>query len=501
MSHMKIRTLISLLVVAAPAAAQESIDRSMIAKIRAEGLERSHVVQMFDTIATVIGPRLTGSAAFFKAANYAKQKLAEFGARDARLESWPFGRGWELERFSIEMIEPRYTPLLGFPEAWSPSTPGEIVATPVLTAGKSAAEVERLVDRLTGGIVMQQGLMSNFITADRVQPTDPTAPAAVAPTTRQSSCVPRAPGAAAAGGRGAGAQSADAQRITQLVNDASPAVRLTATRGVHGSLFLQGGRYNAQPRSTNIVLAAEHYNMIVRLLENGVPVKLRVNSQSRFTDRDTNGYNIVAEIPGTDPRLRDEVVMAGAHIDSWHSALGAADNADGVAVMLEVMRILKVVGVQPRRTIRIAIWGGEEEGLLGSCAWTRQHLAADSAARSKFSLYLNMDPGTGPIYGFYMEGNKAAKAIFDAWLEPFKDLGYRKNLISGIGSTDHLSFIGQGVPGFNPIQDYTDYDTRVHHTNWDTPERVPLDGLKAAAVIYASMLYHAAMRDEMIPRK
>jgi carboxypeptidase Q len=349
---------------------------------------------------------------------------------------------------------------------------------------------------------MQQGLQSNFIATDRVQPTDASAPMAVAPnpSARQNYCAPRSAAGAGAGGRGAN-QSPDAARIAQLINDAGPAVRLTATRGLHGSLFLQGGRYNASQRSTNIVLAAEHYNMIARLLDDGVPVKLRVNSQSHFTDRDTNGYNIVAEIPGTDPRLRDQVVMAGAHLDSWHSALGAADNADGAAVMLEVMRILKAVGVQPRRTIRIALWGGEEEGLLGSCAWVRQHLASDSAAREKLSMYLNMDPGTGPIYGFYMEGNDAAKAIFDAWLAPFADLGYRKNLVSGIGNTDHLSFIAQGIPGFNPVQDYTDYDTRIHHTNWDTPERVPIDGLKAAAVIYASMLYHAAMRDEMLPRK
>ena len=496
---MKVRRMLVVLIVATPLGAQERVDATMNAKIRAEGIHRSHVVQMFDTIATVIGPRLTGSAAFFKAANYAKQKLTEFGVSDPRLESWPFGRGWELDRFSIEMIEPRYAPLLGYPEAWSPSTPGEIVATPLLLAGRSVVDVERVAGSMKGGIVMQQGLMSNFITSDRVQPTDPTAPLAAAPTTRQNYCAPRVPsGGAGAGGRG---QSADAARIAQLINAASPAVRLTATRGLHGSLFLQGGRYNAPSRSTNIVLAAEHYNMIVRLLENGVPVKLRVNSQSRLTDRDTNGYNIVAEIPGTDPRLRDEVVMAGAHIDSWHSALGAADNADGAAVMLEVMRILKAVGAQPRRTIRIALWGGEEEGLLGSCAWTRQHLAADTAARAKLSLYLNMDPGTGPVYGFYMEGNEAAKAIFDAWLEPFRDLGYRTNLIAGIGNTDHLSFIAQGVPGFNPIQDYTDYDTRVHHTNWDTPERVPPDALKSASVIYASVLYHAAMRDEMIPRK
>jgi carboxypeptidase Q len=496
---MKLRLAFVFFVVATPIAAQERIDTAMIAKIRAEGLQRSHVAQMFDTIATVIGPRLTGSSAFVRAMNYAKQKLTEFGARDAHLERWPFGRGWELDRFSIEMIEPRYAPLLGYPEAWSPSTKGEVVAAPILTAGKSAADVEKMTATMKGGIVMQQGLMTNFITTDRLQPTDPSAPAAVAPNpaTRQNYCAPRPP--APAGGRGAN-QSADAARIAQIVNDASPAVRLTATRGLHGSLFLQGGRYNASPRSTNIVLAAEQYNMIVRLIEDGAPVKLRVNSQSHFTDRDTNAYNVIAEIPGTDPRLRDQVVMAGAHLDSWHSSLGAADNADGAAVMLEVFRILKAVGAQPRRTIRIALWGGEEEGLLGSCAWTRQHLSTDSSAREKLSMYLNMDPGTGPIYGFYMEGNDAAKTIFDAWLDPFKDLGFRKNLISGIGNTDHLSFIAQGVPGFNPIQDYTDYDTRVHHTNWDTPERVPIDAMKTAAVIYASMLYHAAMREEMLPR-
>lgn len=476
--------------------AQERLDTSMIAKIRAEGLQRSQVGRMFDTLTTVIGPRLTGSAAYLRSANYAKQKLTEFGASNARLESWPFGKGWELDYFALEMVEPRYMPLLGYPEAWSASTRGDLVATPVVTAGKTAAEVESLLPRMRGGIVMTQPIMTNYITSDRVQPTDPSAPAATPPTNRRNYCVPAAPG----GGRGGAGQASDAQRVAQLIASANPAVRLTATRGEHGSLFLQGGRYSAPAPSANIVMAAEHYNMIARLLANGVPVKLRVNSKTRLTDRDTNGYNVVAEIPGTDPALRDEVVMAGAHLDSWHSSLGAADNADGVAVLLEVARILKAVGAQPRRTIRIALWGGEEEGLLGSCAWTTSHLTADSAARQKMSMYLNMDPGTGPVYGFYMEGSEAAKAIFDAWLEPFRDLGYRRNLISGIGNTDHLSFIAQGVPAFNPIQDYVDYDTRIHHTNWDSPERVAVKDLQSAAVIYASMLYHAAMRDERMPR-
>jgi hypothetical protein len=495
---MKLVRFAALMLVPAVVYGQEAVDASMNAKIRAEGIDRSQVAGMFDTLTTVIGPRLTGSAAYLRAANYAKQKLTQFGASNARLESWPFGRGWQLDKFTFEMIEPRYMPLLGYPEAWSAPTNGELLLHPQITAGKTLAEVQAMAARLKNGLVMTQPVMANFIVADRVQPTDPTAPTPVPPTNRRDYCAPANPAGGRGGGRGN--QNLDAQRIAQIVNEAAPAVRLTATRGLHGSLFLQGGRFSAPARSTNIVVAAEHYNMLARLLENRVPVTLRVNVQSRLTSADTNGYNVVAEIPGTDPRLRDEVVMFGAHLDSWHSALGAADNADGAAVLLEAARILKTVGAQPRRTIRFALWGGEEEGLLGSCAWVSRNLKADSAAREKMSIYLNMDPGTGPVYGFYMEGSEAAKNIFDAWLAPFSDLGYRKNLISGIGNTDHLSFIAQGVPGFNPIQDYTDYDTRIHHTNWDTNERVSVKDLKSAAVIYASVLYHAAMRDGRFPK-
>ena len=392
-TFMKSSVACCLLLLATPLVAQERIDATMNAKIRAEGLERSHVAQMFDTIATVIGPRLTGSPAFLRAANYARQKLSDAGAANVHLERWPFGRGWELDRFSIEMIAPRYAPLLGYPEAWSPPTHGEVVATPVLTAGRSVTEIERLVPAMKGGIVMPQAIMTNFIATDRVQPTDPSAPAAIAPTaaTRQNYCAPRV--APTAGG-GRANQSPDAARIAQLINDGSPAVRLSPTRGLHGSLFLQGGRYNAAPRCHERRprrRAIQHGRTPARC---GSSVKLRVNSQSHFTDGDTSGYNIIAEIPGTDPRLRDQVVMAGAHLDSWHSSLGAADNADGAAVMLEVVRILEAVGARPRRTIRIALWGGEEEGLLGSCAWTRQHLLSDSARARNVDV-----PEHGPGHG------------------------------------------------------------------------------------------------------
>jgi Zn-dependent M28 family amino/carboxypeptidase len=227
-----------------------------------------------------------------------------------------------------------------------------------------------------------------------------------------------------------------------------------------------------------------------------------VNVQGRYFTRDTSGYNIIAELPGTDPRLKDEVVMIGAHLDSWHAATGATDNGDGAVTVMEAMRILKAIGAKPRRTIRVALWGGEEEGLYGSRAWVARHLAGDAnrAARDKLSVYFNIDPGYGPVYGFFSEGSDAAKAIFDAWLEPLKDIGMRKNVRAGIGSTDHLSFIAVGVPGFNPIQEYKDYDVRIHHTNMDTMERTRPEDVAQAAVVFASFAYDAAMRDGPFPR-
>ena len=268
-------------------------------------------------------------------------------------------------------------------------------------------------------------------------------------------------------------------------------------------MFVLGNRASSADNAVpSVIVAAEHYNLLVRALQSGSPVKLRVNVQTRYYSADTNGYNVIAEIPGTDARIGDEVVLLGAHIDSWHSATGATDNADAVAELIEAMRILKTLGLAPRRTIRAAIWGGEEQGLLGSKAYAQQHYAGDAnaAAREKLSVYLNNDPGTGPIYGWYAEGSGPAKSIFDAWLEPLKDVGGRRNIIEKIGNTDHLSFTALGLPGFNTIQDYAEYDTRMHHTNMDFYERVKTDELKQAAVVLAAFAYQAAMRPEKFPR-
>lgn len=271
---------------------------------------------------------------------------------------------------------------------------------------------------------------------------------------------------------------------------------------MQGTVFVQAGRENPAATQPAIVLAAEHYNIIARLLAAGTPVQLRVNVKAKFYETDRNSYNVLAEIPGTDPVLKNEVVILGAHLDSWHTATGATDNADGVAGAMEAFRIIKASGLQPKRTLRLAIWSGEEEGLYGSKHYADDHYAgaAHAADRDKVAAYFNIDPGTGPIYGWYCEDNPGAKAIFDAWLAPFKDLGVRQNILPGIGNTDHLSFKAVGIPGFNPIQDYTNYDVRLHHTNVDTAEYVKPADLKQTAVILASFIYHAAQRTERIPR-
>jgi carboxypeptidase Q len=485
------RLMLAAVCVPAVLGAQETVDRAMMARIRDEGLNRSHAWSMVDTLATVIGPRLTGSPAFLRAATWARDHLATWGLSEPHFETWPFGRGWELEKFTLEMTQPRYAPMIGYPDAWSPSTNGDVVGQPVLIAGLSADSLARISGRLRGAIVMTQPLMTTFIREDRANPTDPNAPPAAPP-----------PPAAARGGRGGGRGGpTEAQRIAAVLHDAGVGAVLKPSRGEHGTIFVQTRDAGANAVPT-VVVSGEHYNNIIRLLEDRVPVQLRVNVQGRYFTQDTSGYNVIAELAGTDPRLRDEVVMIGAHLDSWHAATGATDNADGAATVLEAMRILKAVNARPRRTIRVALWGGEEEGLFGSRAWVAQHLSGDAnrAARDKMSVYLNIDPGYGPVYGFYMEGNERAKAIFDTWLEPFKDLGARRNVIAGIGNTDHLSFIAQGVPAFNPVQEYAGYDVRIHHTNMDTMERMKPDDVKQAAIIFAAFAYDAAMRDAPIPR-
>ena len=467
------------------AAGQNSVDRDMNAKIRAEGLNHSQVVPVFETLTVDIGPRLTNSPAFRRAVDYARDRMTAYGLDNVHLEPWKFGRGWTLEQLTVEMAEPRYAPLIGYAEAWSPPTPGEIVAAPVFLGGKTPEEVEAIRASLKGAIVMTQPIQTASVTQDRQQPT---ANGVAAPEILSPPPLFRAANQAA-------------QRITTLVREAGAGVMLRPNVLTDGTVYVTGR--DAGPSGVpSIVLSSEHYNMIARMIDHHLPVKLRINVQSKFYDDDPNAYNIIGEIPGNDPALRNQVVMLGAHIDSWHTAVGATDNADGATTMLEAMRILKATGARPRRTIRVAIWGGEEQGLLGSKAWVAQHLAGDAnrEARENFSVYFNIDNGTGPIYGFALENNEAVRPIFDAWLDQFGDLGARKNVNLRLIDTDHMSFLAVGVPAFNPFQSYQEYDVRTHHTNMDMVEHVNTDDIRQAAIIMASFAYHAAMRDEKLPR-
>ena len=464
--------------------AQESVDREVIAKIKDEALKRSQVEETFTHFTEDIGPRLTGTPAHKQAAEWARDKLKEWGLTNPHLEPWQFGRGWAMDKLTIEMLEPRYLPLIGYGEAWSPSMAGEIVGAPIFLGDKPQDGIEQMRDKLKGAIVLSQPIQTVFERADRQQPTLSDTPVPIGqPRTGAPPLVSR-------------------QNMMRMLNEAGVGVMLKPNLGEHGTMFVLGvpGRDTAKT-VPSIVLESEQYNMIARMIQRGIPVKLRVNLQTRFLTDDRNSYNVIAELPGSDPVPRDEVVMIGAHLDSWHSATGATDNADASAVVMEAMRILKAIDAHPKRTIRAALWSGEEEGLLGSKAYVERYLSGDAnkAAREKFDVYFNMDPGTGPIYGWYLENNEAVKPIFDAWLEPFRDMGARRNIIQGIGATDHLSFIAAGVPGFNAVQDYTNYDVRTHHTNVDTYERVKLADLRQCAAVMASFAYHAAMRPERIP--
>jgi carboxypeptidase Q len=473
---------------AAPAAAQEPIDHEMIALIRAEGTDRSRAGEVFHALTTSIGPRLAGSPAYDAAASYARDWLAGHGLTDARLEGFEFGRGWSLERLELDMVAPRYARLIGYAEAWTPSTRGVVQGRPVYVGELDAAQVEALGERLRGAIVLANAPQAVFTRADRPQPTASDEPV-------RTGAPPRAPGEL-------GSSAVPFNQLARLLQQAGAAAVLRPSRGEHGTVFVLGNRNTPDDAVPSLILAAEHYNELVRLAQTDAPVELRIDVRTRYHDDDPLSWNVLAELPGTDPLLRHEVVLLGAHLDSWHAGAGAVDNADGVAVSMEAMRILRAVGAQPRRTIRIALWGGEEQGLLGSRAYVERHLAGagNVAAHEALSVYLNDDPGTGPTYGWYMEGNAAAKQIFDAWLEPLRELGLRRNVMAGLPSTDHLSFTRVGIPGFSAIKDYTDYDTRTHHTNMDTPERVRAEDLRQAAIVLASFAWHAAMRDERMPR-
>lgn len=478
--------LASVILLARVPAAQDSVDLSVVSRIRAEGTERSKVLETFNYITNVTGARPTGSRAHKQAAEYVRGKLTEWGMAGARLEPFDFGRGWDLEKFSLELTGPRYFPMNGYPLAWTPSVNGVITGTPIYVADKTEAEITALGDTLRGAIVLASPVQTVFTLTDRLQPADTDQPVRIGgpepPAERQASSRV-APNA-----------------LNALLQRLGAGAILRPGTELHGTATVAGNPRTPKDSVPSIVVVAEHYNMLVRMMQAGVAPQLRLELRTKYLEDDLNSYNVLAEIPGEDPALRDQVVIVGAHLDSLPAATGATDNADGAAAAVEAMRILKAIGVHPRRTIRVAIWSGEEVGFVGGRAYVKAHLA-DAASRDKIAVYLNNDPGSGATYGWYMANNSAARAIFDAWLEPLKTLGLKRNVMDSNFTSEDGVFDEIGIPAFTTIMDYTNYDARTRHTNADFYEAVSEKDLQQSAIVMAVFAYQAAMRDQPIPRR
>ena len=497
--------------------AQEKLDMEMIKKIKNEGTRNSKVMDIAFQLTDVNGPRLAGSPGFNKAANWAKSELTKWGLSNASLEPWgEFGKGWELKKSYVAMSAPYYKPMIAYPKTWTKGNKGLQSAEVVIIEAKDSAELEKYKGKLKNKVVLlyRDDTLRQTFTADarrysdedlekmaKAEPQQPRSQNQPADTAqrRRISEFQRS--------RGAGSIT---NRLRDLAEkEGAVAMLSTSPRGHDGTLFVQGGgAYGADAPENflDIMITVEDYGTICRLVKSGVPVKLDVDVKTEFDKKDTKGYNVVAEIKGSDPSLKDEVVMLGGHLDSWQAATGATDNAAGCAVMLEAIRIMKTLGVQPRRTIRIALWGGEEQGLLGSRGYVKNHFADPATMElkpehAKFSSYFNIDNGTGKVRGVYLQGNEKVKSIFEEWLVPFHDMGAKTVTISNTGGTDHGSFDAVGLPGFQFIQDPIEYDTRTHHTNMDSYSHLIAEDLQQISVIVASFVYNAAMRDEKLPRK
>ncbi len=530
---------------ASPAAAQSTEPakdpNDPIERIKDEALNRSQVMQTLSYLSDVIGPRLTGSPGMKRANDWTRDQLAKWGLQNSHLESWgPFGRGWTLKRFSAQVTEPLTIPLIAYPKAWSPGTGGPITAPVIYVDAKDEAGLQAFKGKLKGAIILTSPMREVKALFDspstRLVEKDLLALADAPEPRRGGRRPPQTPEQRAA--------FQFAAKRNQFFHNEGAAILIDSSRlGDGGTIFVQGATVPQQPADESagttparqspvyarnapkitpqLVMAVEHYNRMARMLEAGEKVKMTVDLDVEWQETDPMGYNTIAEIPGSD--LKDEVVMLGGHMDSWHGGTGATDNAAGVAVAMEAMRIIQALNLKPRRTIRVALWSGEEQGLLGSRAYVAEHFgkietpaATPGAPPSpgaaagtlvtkpeyeKLSGYFNLDNGTGIVRGVYLQGNEAIRPLFRQWLAPFREMGAATLTISNTGGTDHLSFDAIGLPGFQFIQDEIEYDTRTHHSNQDVFDRIQADDMKQASTIMAAFVYNTAMRDEKLPRK
>jgi carboxypeptidase Q len=487
-------------------AQKENLDMTMLAKIRDEGMNRSQVMEIVFNLTDANGPRLMQSPGYFKAANWAKTALASWGLENADLEAWgKWGKGWELEKYYLAMTAPYYKPLIGFPKTFSSGTNGLVQAQVLLIEAKDSTGLSVYQGQLKDKIVLikrTDSLPLGFVPdASRYSDSDLIKLAAFDPK------APVAPSNTAAAFLAAARYLAQVKKLA--IAEGAIGILTTSTRNADGTVFVQNGiPYNAEmePALNDISISYEDFMTTQRLLQHKIPVSVDLELRAKIFPDDQQGYNVVAEIPGTDKKLKEQLVMIGGHLDSWHGSTGATDNAAGSAVMLEVVRILKTVGIKPRRTIRIVLWGGEETGLHGSKNYVKNHFTDTAtkkfnAAGDKLSVYLNLDNGTGKIRGIYLQGNAAAGTIFAQWFEPFHELGAATLTLQNTGGTDHLSFDAIGLPAFQFIQDPMEYGSRTHHSTMDSYDHLSGGDLKQAATIIASFVYDAAQRDEKMPRK
>jgi carboxypeptidase Q len=501
---------------AAPTQAQtaEKTDAAALAKIKDEGMNRSKVMETAFYLTDVCGPRLANSEGLARANNWTKKRLTDYGLVNANVEPWgDFGRGWDIDKSYVAMTAPYYHSLIGVPKAWTPSTAGNLRKQVVVVRATTEADLAKFRGQLRDKIVLLPVAtppQPNFepdakrLTAEELQKMAD-APAGGAPTAANRPAEP------ATADRMAAMRAARELRIKlgdMLLAEGAASV-LSPGRGTDGTVFTTNGApyaADAKPVLPELEMSSEDQLRLIRLVEAGIPVEVEMETKTHFQTQDLKGYNVVAEIPGTDRKLKSEVVMLGGHLDSWHAATGATDNAAGCAVMMEAVRILKATGLKPRRTIRIALWGEEEEGLHGSRNYVKNHFADPATMQlkpdhEKLAAYFNLDNGAGKIRGIYAQSNEAVKPIFAAWLAPLTDMGATTVTLRNTGSTDHIAFDAVGLPGFQFIQDGLDYFSRTHHSNQDTYDRLVPDDLKQASVVVASFVYNAAMRDQKLPRK
>jgi hypothetical protein len=515
--------LFSTLAASLPFYAQEKVDLEIISKIRYEGFHNSKIMEIASGLMDGIGPRLTGSPNVKRANEWTRDQLTAFGLSNAHLESWgPFGRGWSNEYVNVRMTSPDTAPLIAYAKAWTPGTNGAVKAKCIRVKIEDKKDFDKYRGKLAGLIAIfgpdvevktpAQAFFSRLSDkelADIGEYQIPNEKAAF----RFRQYLKR---------------MQFQKELNQFMADEKVLAVVDHGYGAFGggAVFVQsGGTWKTGETTTvpAVTVALEQWDRIARLLDEKKDVELELNVANTFYDNDPMQYDTIAEIPGGDKK--DEIVMVGAHLDSWHSGTGATDNGAGTVVMMEAMRILKALDIKPRRTIRIGLWTGEEQGLLGSQYYVQQHFGSRppmeepdfkgmpallrreagpvtvKPEQAKVSVYFNVDNGSGKLRGVFLQENEAVAPIFEAWMQPFKDLGMTTLTMRNTGGTDHLSFDAVGIPGFQFIQDPLDYETRTHHSNMDVYDRLQPDDLKQAAVIVASFVYQAAMRDQMFPRK